>query len=91
MYLHIGNDYMINTKDLVGIFDIEKASTSQITKDFLNKASKLDRIVYTTMEMPKSFLVCFDSKNLSETIYISQLACSTLKKRVKQAYDNYRL
>ena len=80
MYLHLGNDFIVNEKDIIGIFDIEKSSVSQITKQFLNNASKNLRVVNCTYEMPKSFVVCLD-KDLTETVYISQMACSTLLKR----------
>ena len=80
MYLHLGNDFIVNEKDIIGIFDIENSSVSQITKQFLNNASKNARVVNCSYEMPKSFVVCLD-KEFTETIYISQLACSTLLKR----------
>lgn len=80
MYLHLGNDHIVNERDIVGIFDIENSSVSQLTKQFLNHASKNARVVNCSYEMPKSFVVCLD-KDLTETVYISQLACSTLLKR----------
>lgn len=82
MLLHLGNDHVVNTKDVVGIFDIENSSTSQITKDFLNESAKKKKVVNCTYEMPKSFVVCLD-KDLTETVYISQLSCATLLKRSK--------
>lgn len=83
MLLHLGNDYTVNTKNIVGIFDIENTSTSQITKDFLNESAKKKRVVNCTFEMPKSFVVCID-KDLTETVYISQMSCATLLKRYKK-------
>lgn len=80
MYLHIGNDYTVRTKDIIGIFDIENTSLSKSTRDFLKNAEKLKRVIYTTYEMPKSFIVCLD-ESLTEKIYVSQLACATLRKR----------
>lgn len=85
MYLHLGNDVLINTKNLIGIFDIEKSSTSKNTKNFLNYASKMNRVVNVSYEMPKSFIVCFD-EDLNETVYISQISCATLKKRMDKLY-----
>ena len=82
MLLHLGNDHVVNTKDVVGIFDIENSSTSQITKDFLNESAKKKQVINCTYEMPKSFVVCID-KDLTETVYISQLSCATLLKRSK--------
>ena len=83
MYLHIGNDYCVRTDEIVGIFDLENTSISKHTKEYLANAERLGRVIYTTYELPKSFVVCFDD-SLSERVYISQLACSTLKKRYNE-------
>ena len=80
MYLHLGNDHIVNEKYIVGIFDLEKSSVSKFTRDFLANATKNRRVVNCTDEMPKSFIVTIDEE-LTETVYISQLACSTLYKR----------
>ncbi len=74
---------MVNTKDIVGIFDIENTSVSKNTKEFLNFASKNKRVVNCTFEMPKSFVVCLDEE-FTETVYISQMSCATLLKRAKR-------
>ncbi|NLZ46747.1 MAG: DUF370 domain-containing protein [Clostridiales bacterium] len=84
MYLHLGNDILINTKNLIGIFDIENSSTSQNTKNFLSNAGKTDRVFNVSYEMPKTFIVCID-EDLKETVYISQISCATLRKRIKIA------
>lgn len=80
MFLHLGNDVVINTKNLIGIFDIEKSSISKYTKEYLNNAEKMKRIVNVSFELPKSFIVCLD-ENFNEIVYISQISPSTLKKR----------
>lgn len=80
MFLHLGNDVVINTKNLIGIFDIDKSSISKFTKEYLNNAEKMRRIVNVSFELPKSFIVCLD-ENFNETVYISQISPSTLKKR----------
>lgn len=87
MFLHLGNDYIVNTKEVIGIFDIENTSVSKITKEFLNEASKNRRVVNCTYEMPKSFIVCLDN-DFTETVYISQMSCATLLKRFKKKYAN---
>jgi hypothetical protein len=83
MFLHLGNDYTVNTKEIIGIFDIENTSVSKITKDFLGNAEKNRRVVYCTYELPKSFVVCLD-RELTETVYISQMLSATLLKRYKR-------
>jgi len=73
MFLHIGNEKIICTSDIIGIFDIEKTSVSKHTKDFLNKAGNQKRV---------NFVVCLD-ENLNETVYISPISAATLIKRIK--------
>lgn len=80
MYLHIGNNYTLDTRDIVGIFDLENTTVEKCTKRLLERAEKEKKCVYTTYEMPKSFIVAV--KNGSEKIYISQLSAVTLKKRL---------
>ena len=80
MFLHLGNDVLINTKHLIGIFDIEKSSISKFTKEYLSNAEKAKRIVNVSYELPKSFIVCLDD-DYNEIVYISQISTATLKKR----------
>lgn len=80
MYLHIGNDYCVDIRDIIGIFDIENTTVEKCTKKLLERAEKEKRCIYTTYEMPKSFIITV--KNGAERLYISQLAASTLKKRL---------
>lgn len=84
MYLHLGNDIIVNEKDIIGVFDLEKSSVSKYTKDFLANATKQGRVINCTDEMPKSFVVTLD-RELTERVYISQLACGTLKKRANNS------
>ena len=80
IYLHIGNNYSVDTRDIVGIFDIENTTVEKCTKLLLERAENEHKCIYTTYEMPKSFIITV--KNGKEKVYISQLAASTLKKRL---------
>lgn len=40
MYLHLGNDIVVNEKDIIGVFDIENTSVSKHTKEFLAQSEK---------------------------------------------------
>ena len=71
MYLHLGNDFSVDIRDIVGIFDIENTTVGKCTKRLLERAEKEKHCVYTTMEMPKSFVIVM--KNDQEKLYISQL------------------
>ncbi len=81
MYLHIGNNYSVDVRDIVGIFDIENTTVEKCTKLLLERAEKEKKCIYTTYEMPKSFIITV--KNGSERVYISQLSAATLRKRLK--------
>ena len=80
MYLHIGNDYVVAVSNIVGIFNLENTTVGKCTKKLLDRAEKEHRCIYTTMEMPKSFIIVM--KKGVETLYISQLSAATLKKRL---------
>ena len=81
MYLHLGNDVIVNMNSVVGIFDMDNTTVSRQTRDFLTYAEKNGRIIDITDDLPKSFVVvrAWDG----EVVYISSLASRTLLKRVK--------
>lgn len=74
----------MRSRDIIGIFDIENTSVSKITKEYLGGKEKEHRVVNVSTELPKSFIVCSsgDGREKGEiTVYISQISCSTLKKK----------
>ena len=79
MYLHLGNDVVIQTNTIVGIFDIENTSISKHTKLFFKEAQKAKQVYNVTYELPRSFIVCMDEGK--ETVYLSQIRPATLQKR----------
>ena len=40
MYLHAGNNKLIRSKDIVGIFDMDNTTVGADTRDFLKRAEK---------------------------------------------------
>jgi len=78
MYLHIGQDTIIRTRDVLGVFDLDTASISAATREYLAAAEKGGRVVTVTDELPKSFIV---TRGQPPTVYLSQISASTLKKR----------
>ncbi len=81
MYLHLGQDCVVKTKDIIAIFDFEKTSISQITKNFLRSAAKKNIVTYVSDELPKSFIVLKNEKE--HRIYISSISSTTLAKRAE--------
>ena len=80
MYLHLGQETVVRLREVVGIFDMENATISKYTLQFLADAEKGGRVCNVTMELPKSFVVCVD-RDGTETVYISQISSATLLKR----------
>ena len=80
MYIHLGNNALINTNEIIGIFDLDNTTVSARTREYLNKAEKSGNIILTGNELPKSFVVA--SKNKGDNrVYLAVLAPSTLSKR----------
>ena len=75
MYLHLGQDTVITTETVIGIFDMDECTVSKKTGDYLTAAEKRGRVVNVSFELPKSFVVC--EKNGKITVYISQLSSKT--------------
>lgn len=83
MYLHIGMDTIINTKNITGIFDLDNATLSYKTRDFLSAAQAQGKIVNVCTDLPKSFILCCENEDF--TVYICQLSPATLMKRMTAA------
>ncbi len=85
MYLHLGEKTVVNTKYIIGVFDIENTSVSKDTRNFLREnGSGRYRVVNVSYEMPKSFIVCNEGGLSGENIvYISQISAATLRKRLE--------
>ena len=79
MYLHLGSDVVVLKKSIIGIFDLDTATISKHTKNYLALAEKEGRVVNVSYELPKSFVVSIEKDRA--VVYISQLSSQTLNKR----------
>lgn len=85
MYLHIGLNYLIKKKYIVGIFDIENTSVSAATRKMFASEESKHRVVSVTTELPKSYIIyCEKGKT---TLFLTQFSVSTLKKRYSQSSE----
>ena len=82
MYLHLGQNTVVDTEQLLGVFDLDNSTVSKHTRAFLARAQKEGRVVNVSMELPKSFVVCRDKEG--ETVYLSQLSSATLLRRSQE-------
>ncbi len=79
MYLHLGQDTVIDDRSIVAMFDIDACTVSKKTRDFLAAAQKNGEVVNVSFELPRSFVVC--RENGRNIVYISQLSTKTLSNR----------
>lgn len=82
MFIHLGQDTVVKGEEIVGIFDIDNTTVSEKTRSFLAQSEKDGRVVYVSMEIPKSFVVMKD-----KTVFVSQISCATLLKRTQKGYN----
>ena len=82
MYLHIGNQVNIRRKDIVGIFDADRTTTSRITRKYLSEAQKKELVSAANDEIPKSFVLYRDRRDGQYRIYFSQLSTAALLGRL---------
>lgn len=80
MYIHLGQDTVVRKEDVIGIFDLDTATISKHTRDYLSRAEKMGEVVNVTSELPKSFIICRNDRG-GRIVYISQISSSTLLKR----------
>ena len=56
MYLHLGQDFIVNTRDVIGVFDLDTATDAgqkaKITDEFLRHAQQEGAVVDVSGSMP---------------------------------------
>lgn len=80
MFLHVGNHKNIRMKHVIGIFDMDNATLSSVTRKFLNKQQKRMMIETASVEIPKSFIL-FEENGLTK-ICFSPLSSASLRGRM---------
>lgn len=83
MFLHLGQDKIITTDEIVGIFDLDTTTVSKTTRTYLTKMEKSGRVINVGYELPKSFIITCGKKTGKKLMYISPISTVTLLKRVE--------
>lgn len=87
MYTHIGDDVLVRTKSIIGIFDLESATIEKATRDFLAKAEKENKVTYTSPRMPKCIVLADGTAGVD--VYISSNTIETLRERLAIETSQY--
>ena len=86
MYLHIGNKTSVKKREIVGIFDLDTATVSSITKKFINQNERDGRVEYTDSDLPRSFLLIENGGECS--VKLSRISTVGLKARAEGKLDS---
>ena len=86
MYVHAGNNRIIRTREIVGIFDMDTATMQGATREYLRAAEKDGRMINIKEEIPKSFIIT--SENGGDKVYVSQISTSALLGRINSEFEN---
>ena len=84
MFLHVGNNKNIRTKNVIGIFDMDNSTVSSVTRKYLTAKQKQGLVESAMEEIPKSFVIYYDEGEYK--ICFSQLSTSALIGRLEQGY-----
>ncbi|MFE8697637.1 extracellular matrix regulator RemB [Cytobacillus sp. FJAT-53684] len=76
MYIHVGEDILVRSKDIIAILDKESFNSSKYVEEFLE--CKNHSIVNLSKGSFKSVVIT------AKEVYFSPLASGTLKKRSQQ-------
>lgn len=77
MYIHIGGEYSIPEKFIVGVFDFDEITAdNDDSLRFLKKAEKDDKVENVSFDIPRSVIVTVDK------VYISPISPRTIRRRI---------
>ena len=82
-YINIGGTQIVAKDEILGIFDLDAASTKTDTKRFLSKCETEGHLVMVGNDIPKSFVLCTDSKR-KEMVYMTQLSTTSVEGRFRR-------
>ena len=85
MYIHLGRDYVLNDRDIIGIFNLETTTISPRGREFLNYAQKNGAVVSLSDELPQSYVLA--DGGVVDTVYLSELSSAVLRLRAEKMIE----
>ena len=83
MYIHLGRDYVLNDRDIIGIFNLETTTVSPRGREFLNYAQKTGAVVSRSDDLPQCYVLA-DAP--VDTVYLSELSSAAMKRRTEMPF-----
>ena len=85
MYIHLGRDYVLNDRDIIGIFNLETTTITPRGREFLNYAQKNGAVVSLSDELPQSYVLA-DGAGV-DTVYLSELSPAAMRRRAEKMIE----
>ncbi len=82
MYLHLGSDTVVNTKNIISVLDLESTSVSKYSREFLKIAQEEGFVRNVSEELPKSIVICEEMGQ--SVVYITNISTKALSGRIKK-------
>ncbi len=80
MYLHIGKDLSLNSKDIIGIFNIDYIKNTKEYKSMYKSLQEDGKILDISDDTNKSFILI--EKNKDKKGFITKIGVNTITKRL---------
>lgn len=77
--MHLGKSETLRERELVGIFDIDKATVSEDTKNFLKQMQDGFKTVNLATDLPAAFVLA--ANEYTDRVYLTALSAVALRKR----------
>lgn len=85
MFIHIGDNVSVLSKEIIAILDMEVATTMKDSREFLKMCEEEDFIEnIMPEEMPKTIVITEQSGR--NKVYLSPISAATIKKRFNMSY-----
>lgn len=85
MYIHLGRDYVLNDRDIIGVFNLETTTTSPRGREFLNYAQKNGAVVSLSDELPQCYVLADGA--VVDTVYLSELSPAAMRRRAEKMIE----
>lgn len=79
MYLHIGKDFVINNKSIIGIFNIDYIKNTREYKSLYENLNNQGNIKKIYENQNKTFILVEENKNIKG--YVTNIGTNTIMKR----------
>jgi len=78
MYLFLKGGSVVSMDEVVGVFDLEGTSASQITREYIAGLTGKTDVIYDGEGEPRSYVVC------TNRVFITPTSVNTIKRRLKR-------